>query len=155
MKGLVVYDSVYGNTKMVADAIAEQIRAEGHEAVVQSAKDGMPKKLDADFAFVGSPTRMARMTGPAKKFVKKLSKSSWGSKPVCLFDTIMPGVLEQKGRWSGTAAEKLHELAREKGLNAHSPVLHTTVTALKGPLEKDAADKAKAYVKDFLTTLHA
>jgi flavodoxin len=36
MKGLVVYDSVYGNTKMIAEAIAEQISAEGHEAVVQS-----------------------------------------------------------------------------------------------------------------------
>ena len=155
MKGLVVYDSVYGNTKMIAEAISEQIRAEGHEAVVQSAKDGVPDKLDADFAFLGSPTRMTRMTGPAKKFAKKLSKSAWGKRPIFLFDTIMPGVLEEKGKWGVTAAEKLSELAKDLGLNPHSPVLHATVTAMKGPLEKDATVKAKTYVKELLETFHA
>jgi len=155
MKGLVVYDTVYGNTKMIAEAIAEQIREEGHEAIVQSAKDGLPDKLDADFAFLGSPTRMATMTGPAKKFAKNLGKSAWGDRPLFLFDTIMQGVLENKGKWGGTAAEKLNELAKDLGLNPHSPVIHATVTAMKGPLEKDATVKARAYVKELLGTLHA
>lgn len=31
MKGVVAYDSVHGNTKQVAEAIAEQIRSEGHQ----------------------------------------------------------------------------------------------------------------------------
>jgi len=55
----------------------------------------------------------------------------------------------------GTAAAKLNELAKDPGLNPHSPVLHATVTAMKGPLEKDATIKAKAYVKELLETFHA
>jgi hypothetical protein len=95
------------------------------------------------------------MTGRTKKFAKNLSKSAWGNRPLFLFDTIIQGVLENKGEWGGTAAEKLRELAKELGLNPHSPVLHATVTALKGPLEKDATVKAKTYVKELLETFHA
>jgi hypothetical protein len=55
----------------------------------------------------------------------------------------------------GTAAERLSELAKDPGLNPHSPVLHATVTAMKGPLEKDATVKARAYAKGLLETFHA
>ncbi len=153
MKGLVVYDSYYGNTKAVAEAIAEEIRAMGHEAVMQSARDGFPKEMDFGFVFIGSPTRMTKMTGRTKKFVTKLGKSSWGSKPVYTYDTIMAGVMDNKGRWGGTAAQKLHDLARDVGLNPESPVLHTDVTEMRGPLAKDALDKARAYVRDRLSKL--
>jgi len=95
------------------------------------------------------------MTGRTKKFAKNLSKSAWGNRPLFLFDTIMQGVLENKGEWGGTAAEKLSELAKDLGLNPHSPVLHATVTTMKAPLEKDATVKARAYVKALLETLHA
>jgi flavodoxin len=40
MKGLIVFDSYFGNTKSVADAIAEQARAEGHEVEVVCVRDG-------------------------------------------------------------------------------------------------------------------
>lgn len=153
MRGLVVYDSYYGNTKAVAEAVAEEIRVLGHEAVMQSARERFPKDMDYSFVFIGSPTRMTKMTGRTKKFVKTLGKSSWGSKPVYTYDTIMVGVAENKGRWSGTAAQKLHDLARDVGLNPESPVLHAEVTDMKGPLAKDAIDKTKAYVREKLSKL--
>lgn len=153
MKGMVVYDTYFGNTKMVAEAIAEQIKADGHEAVLQSAREGMPQTLDADFMFIGSPTRIAKMTGKTKRFVKKLSKSSWGAKPICFFDTTGVGVEKATGRWSGTAAQKLHDLAREKGLNARDPVLHTEVKDVKGPLADDAVQKAKDFTHEVISSL--
>jgi len=153
MKGMVVYDTYYGNTKMVAEAIAEQIRADGHEAVLYSAREGMPQALDADFMFVGSPTRMTKMTGKTKRFVKKLSKSSWGAKPICFFDTIGLGVEKATGRWSGTAAQKLHDLAKEEGLNARSPVLHTEVKDMRGPLADNAVQKAKDFAHEVISSL--
>ncbi|MBU1158377.1 MAG: hypothetical protein KKE24_03455 [Candidatus Thermoplasmatota archaeon] len=153
MRGLVVYDSYYGNTKAVAEAIAEEIRAMGHDAVMHSARESFPKELDYGFLFIGSPTRMTKMTSRTKKFVKKLGKSSWSSKPVYTYDTIMTGAMENAGRWSGTAAQKLHDLAKDVGLNPDPSVLHTDVTGMKGPLAKDAIDKAKAYVRDSLSKL--
>lgn len=155
MKALVAYHSLYGNTKQVAEAIAEQIRKDGHEAQVQSVPAGLPEKLDFDFMFIGSPTRMAKMTGPVKRYLKNAIKSSWGNRPICMFDTILPGVTEKTGMWAGTAAQKMHDLAREKGMNVHSPILHAVVMDMKGPLDKDALDRARAYTHEFLTTLHA
>lgn len=146
MKGLVVYDSVYGNTKKVAEAIAEEIRAEGNEVAIRSAKDRFPEKMDVDFVLVGSPTRMGRMTGASRRFVKALGKSL-GNRPVGFFDTVMPGVIDKKG---STAAQRLHDLAKEKGLDAHAPVLHVTVTGMRGPLQLDAAELAKVFTREFL-----
>ncbi len=155
MKGLVVYDSRYGNTKVIAAAIAEELKAEGEDVELRSVADGLPEKLDADFVFVGSPTRMGKMTGPAKRVIKRLAKSSWGSKPVILFDTIMrvPGKPEPTGKWAKTAADWLYDLAKERGLDAHSEVYHGVVTGMKGPLEKDSVEKTRAWVKDFLSNM--
>ncbi|OGS42236.1 MAG: hypothetical protein A3K67_02575 [Euryarchaeota archaeon RBG_16_62_10] len=153
MKVLVAYHSLYGNTRLVAEAIGDQVKREGHEVKVQSVMDGLPGTLDYDVMFVGSPTRIAKATGPVKRFVKNLAKSSWGNKPVVFFDTILPGVLEKTGRWSGTASQKLSELASERGLSPHATVIHSTVIDVKGPLENDALDKAKASAHEILVAL--
>ncbi len=153
MKGLVVYDTVYGNTKLIAESIAEQIRAEGHTVDLRSAREGIPDEVAADFAFVGSPTRMAKMTRRAKKSVKVLAKGGWGDRPIFLFDTVMVDVDKEGGKWSGKAADKLHDLAKESGLRPRSPVLHIEVTGMKGPLASDATEKARAYVRDALASV--
>jgi len=149
MKGLVVYDSVYGNTKAVAEMIAAGIRSEGHEATVQSAKDDMPERTDSDFVIIGSPTRMGRMTRASRSFIKGLNKSTW-TKPFGFFDTVMQGVVEKKG---STAAQRLYDLAEERGLDARTPLFHAMVTGMRGPLQENTADNAKAFVKDFLASI--
>lgn len=153
MKGLVAYDSVYGNTKQIAEAIGEEIRAAGHEAQVMSVKDKLPELSGFDFAFVGSPTRIANASRASKRAVKKLARAPWGSKPLCAFDTIMPGVLEQKGRWGTTAGKVLADLGKKHGLNVREPTLHAYVKEIKGPLADDAVNQARAYTKEFLASL--
>jgi len=64
MKALVVYESMYGNTHLVADAIAEGLRTEG-EATVVPVKDISAELVDrADLLVVGSPTHVHGMTRP-------------------------------------------------------------------------------------------
>lgn len=56
MKVLVVYESMYGNTHLVADAIGDGLR-EGHEVEVVSVHDADRALLDgADLVVVGGPT---------------------------------------------------------------------------------------------------
>ncbi len=55
MKGLVLFRSHYGNTKQVADSIARQITALGHEAIVQDVRQKLPDLQDLDFVMIGSP----------------------------------------------------------------------------------------------------
>jgi flavodoxin len=62
MKGIVAYDSVNGNTKLIAEAMAEQLKVDGHDVEIVFIKDSVPSPM-GDFMFVGSPTRGMKMTG--------------------------------------------------------------------------------------------
>jgi flavodoxin len=156
MKGLVAYDSYYGNTKMVAIAIAKQIKADGHEAELVNLREGIPKQYSADFMFVGSPTRIGKMTRKTKKFIKKINRSTWGTKPIVAFDTYMKATdaSERMRRWTEYGAGYLiHDMLKERGLSVRSPPLKCLVTDMKGPLAGDALDKAKKYTHDFIESL--
>jgi flavodoxin len=156
MKGLVVFDSVYGNTKRVAEAIAEQIKTDGHSADLLNLGENEAKDVEADFIFVGSPTRMGRMTKKAKGFVEGLDKEYWKNRPIVSFDTVGPlsGDDEKRKKWleliTKSAATRMQELARERGLSAHPEVLHIAVTGFKGPLAPDALDMARRFTHRFI-----
>jgi menaquinone-dependent protoporphyrinogen IX oxidase len=161
MKGIVAYDSVHGNTKAVAEAIAEQIRSEGHQAELVSVREG-GSPIEGDFMFLGSPTRMSRATGEAREFVEKLDREYWRSRPIVIFDTVGPlsKDAEKRKKWLGmidegakNAASQLRELSRSRGLNVHSKILHLAVTGFKGPLASDALQMAREFTHQFLTEM--
>ena len=158
MKGVVVYDSVYGNTKQVAEAIAEQIRVEGHEAELRSLRESHPEPPKGDFMFVGSPTRIGNATRKARRFAKKLSASDWHQQPIVPFDTVMPMPTDEKQKEKArkyierSASHKLEEILKAKGLNV-KPVLRFTVTGMKGPLAEGAIEDAKRLTHEFIATL--
>ena len=68
MKVIIAFDSVYGNTKMVANEIAVLFREMGHESELIDLKQWDKKTPVGDILFVGSPTRMVMMTRPSKPF---------------------------------------------------------------------------------------
>jgi menaquinone-dependent protoporphyrinogen IX oxidase len=64
MQALVVYESMYGNTHTVADAIAEGLRTHG-EAIVVPVKDLTAELVEpAELIVFGSPTHVHGMTRP-------------------------------------------------------------------------------------------
>lgn len=158
MKTIVVYDSVYGNTKQVAEAISEQIKADGNESVLINLRENTKPSLNGDMMFLGSPTRWFKMTPEAKDFVKGMKALGWKDQPIVMFDTMM-GVPEDmaernKGSWTTKgAAPKLRDLAKEEGLKALDEVLHIGVTGLKGPLTATGKDEAKRYAQQVLASL--
>ncbi len=158
MKGIVAFDSVYGNTKKVAEAIAEEIKAQGHEAVLLDLGLAMRTNVDGDFLLVGSPTRMKRMTGRTKKFLRK-AKKNFAGKPMAAFDTIMappadPEKREQAKKWTENGAgPKIRDLAEKKGMKVFPEVLRAEVIDIKGPLTLYALDDSRAFVQRFLESL--
>ena len=159
MKGVVAYDSVYGNTKQVAEAIADQIRSEGHEVVLISLRDGGGAGASGDYLFVGSPTRIGRMTKKAKEFMEGLDKDHWRNKPIVVFDTVGPMSedKEKREKWlervEKSAATRLRDLARRQGLSVYQDVLHAAVTGFKGPLASDALETTKEFTHRFIASL--
>jgi len=75
-KVIVVYESKYGNTRQVAEAIIEGINEiERIEAVLKEPKHVEPTEvLDYDVILIGSPNHFGGPTRGIKKFIDKLGK---------------------------------------------------------------------------------
>jgi hypothetical protein len=63
MRALVIYESMYGNTHMVADAIVRGLADEGTDAVAISVAAATPEKVvGTDLVVVGGPTHVHSMS---------------------------------------------------------------------------------------------
>jgi menaquinone-dependent protoporphyrinogen IX oxidase len=156
MKGIVVYDTSYGNTKKIAETIAETLKESGIEADLFYVRD--VKKLNAknyDFFVLGSPTKFGTMSFTTKFFLGKVKSEEWMNKPFAAFDTENPENIErariENKEWS--AAEKIAQKLREKKMNQLLPVLKALVIGQKGPLVEGEIEKTKDYARELATKL--
>ena len=156
MKGIVVYDTSYGNTKKIAETIAETLRESGIEVDLFYVKD--VKKLSAKdhhFLVLGSPTKFGTMSFAIKFFLGKVKSEEWINKPFAAFDTENPENIEraqaENKEWS--AAEKISEKLREKKMNLVLPVLKALVLGQKGPLVEGEIERTKDYARELATKL--
>ena len=67
MKAVVIYESMYGNTHLIANAIAEGLRAHGEVTVVPVAEARATVVEDADLVVVGGPTHAHGMSRAATR----------------------------------------------------------------------------------------
>jgi hypothetical protein len=90
MNGLVVYESMYGNTAAVASAIAQGIAACGIEATCRPAGDVTHDDASrADLLVVGGPTHAHGMSRQSTRETAASDKSNDFAKP-----TLTPGLRE-------------------------------------------------------------
>ena len=164
MKAVVVYDTYYGNTKRVAEAIAEQLKVDGHEVDLRSVREDSTSPPQADVLFVGSPIRFGGPTGRIKKFVKKLDKDLWTGRPVVVFTTtgVMPkepATDEQKqsfDKWSLSGGRKLRDLAKARGLSALDNYLWVEVNqqdSKVATLVENGIEKTKQFTREIMAPL--
>jgi hypothetical protein len=67
MKAVIIYESMYGNTRAIAEAIGEGL-SEAAEVTVTSVADASPDLLqDADLVLVGGPTHVHGMSRPTSR----------------------------------------------------------------------------------------
>jgi menaquinone-dependent protoporphyrinogen IX oxidase len=145
MKGIVVYDTSYGNTKAIAETIAETLKESGIEVDVFGVKD--VKKFSAkdyDFLVVGPPTRFGTMSFAIRGFLGKVKREEWMHRPFAAFDTENPENLEKK---QGSAAEKIAAKLIDKKMNQLLPVLKAVVFGQKGPLKEGEIERTKEYAR--------
>jgi menaquinone-dependent protoporphyrinogen IX oxidase len=156
MKGIVIYDTSYGNTKKIAETIAETLKESGIEVDLFNVKE--VKKLSAkdyDFLVLGSPTKFGTMSFAIRFFLGKVKTEEWMNKPFAAFDTENPENMEkaraEMKEWS--AAEKIAEKLKEKKMNQLLPVLKAAVLGQKGPLQEGEIERTKDYAKELATKL--
>lgn len=130
-KVIVVYETKYGNTKLVAEKIIEGMKEVGiTEATLSEIKDFDFNKLaNYDAILIGSPNHIGGPTRGIKKFIDKLGKLSLNEKSFAVFDTYLGKDFEK-------AVKKMEKQINEKvpGLKMISPGLSIRVEGMKGPI---------------------
>jgi menaquinone-dependent protoporphyrinogen IX oxidase len=156
MEGIVVYDTSYGNTKKIAETIAETLKEAGIEVDLFYVKD--VKKLSAkdyNFLVLGSPTKFGTMSLTIRFFLGKAKSEEWMNKPFAAFDTENPENIEraqaENKEWS--AAEKIAEKLRDKKMKQMLPVLKAVVFGQKGPLKEGEIERTKDYTRELAVKL--
>jgi menaquinone-dependent protoporphyrinogen IX oxidase len=156
MKGIVVYDTAYGNTRKIAETIADTLKESGIEVDISDVEN--LKRLngkDYDFLVLGSPTKFGTMSLTIRFFLGKVKEEEWMNKPFAAFDTENPENIErarsENKEWS--AGEKIAEKLREKKLNQLLPVLKALVLGQKGPLVEGEIERTKDYARQLAVKL--
>jgi len=149
-KVIVVYESKYGNTKLVAETIIEGMReVEGMEAVLSERKEvDLNNIIDYDAILVGSPNHFGGPTRSVKKFIDKLGKLPLKGKMFAVFDTYIRGDFEK-------AVKKMEKRINEKapGLKRIAPGLSIKVKGIKGPVLGEELPKCKEFGNKIATQI--
>ncbi len=135
MKSLVLYESKYGNTHKVADAIAEGIGGK-----ICCVSDFNPTMLaDVELLVVGSPIHGWQPSEDTGQFLTHLDREVLKGKYVATFDTGFKSIL------SGNAASKILTKLKRAGGRQLMATEKFVVEKAEGPLAPGELDRAKAW----------
>ncbi|MGA9397180.1 MAG: flavodoxin family protein [Anaerolineaceae bacterium] len=151
MKSLIIYDSVYGNTEKVAQAIGKSLKSKGNVRVI-SIKDARVEELKVlDLRVVGSPTQAFNPLPAVTHWLKALSKGSLAGIRVAAFDTRMDikkidnKFLTFMTGINGYAAKKIADLLVKKGGKFAADPGGFIVEESEGPLRTGELERAAAW----------
>lgn len=141
-KVIVVYESKYGNTKLVAEKIIEGMNEVGGiDAVLSELEEvDLNKVASYNAILIGSPNHFGGPTRGIKKFIDKLGKLPLEGKMFAVFDTYIKGDFEK-------VVKKMERRINEKvlGLKWMAPGLSIEVQGMKGPFVEGELPKCKEF----------
>lgn len=144
MKGLVVYDSKFGNTEKVARAISAALGAEESVRTVKVDAVAAEDLKDLDVVVVGSPVHAWRPTKEMQAFLNGLQPNALSGVQAAAFDTRFGP------RLAGAAADNIEKALRKQGCTIVAPATGFLVLGSKGPLAEGELDKAAVWAKQIL-----
>lgn len=150
MKTVIVYDSMFGNTKKVAEAIGEGLLGEVLLLMPKEVK--MSVLSNIDYLIVGSPTHGGRPTPELETFLRKIPAGSLKGVYVAAFDTRFAPAEHGLGlrilmvviRF---AAERIAKTLTRKGGRLLLEPEGFIVNDKEGPLKKGELERARDWGK--------
>jgi flavodoxin len=154
MNSLVLYDSQFGNTGRVAQAIGEALGDTGQVAVVRVGEANLEQLGGLDLFVVGSPTQRFSPTPAATEFLKSIPAGLLDGIRVAAFDTRFTieniekvRVLAFFVRIFGYAAEKIARQLKSKGGIPAAPPEAFYVLDTEGPLRDGELERARTWAR--------
>lgn len=147
---IVIYDTKYGNTKLVAEKIIEAINQTSKITTeITDIKDAKIEKItNFEVIVIGTPNHWGGPVRGVKKLIDKLGKVDSKAKGIAVFDTYIKTDFEK-------AVKKMEKRIIEKIPNIRiiTPGLSIKVDDMKGPVSQGEFPKAKEFGKKIATQL--
>jgi flavodoxin len=145
---MVVYDSAYGNTKSVAEAIAGSLGE--LQATTVPVGDFTPGSLEAgDLLIIGSPINGWRPTPKITAMLSALGDGSLMGVRAAAFDTRVRMFIH------GDAAKKITHALKAGGAGIIAEPMPFYVKGREGPLREGEIEKAEGWARTILTSLRS
>jgi flavodoxin len=156
VSALVVFESFFGNTEMVARAIADELGAPVTARALRVGELEPHHLQDVDLLVVGSATRAFRPSPGTQAWLKSLPPGKLDGVRVAAFDTRVD--VAQVGnrfltfmvRLFGYAAEPIEKALVRAGGEVAGPAAGFIVEDKEGPLREGETDRARAWARGLL-----
>jgi flavodoxin len=160
MKAMVVYDSAYGNTEKVAQAIGQALGPVEEVQVVRVGETSPEQLAGLTLLVAGSPTQKFSPLGTITSFLKSIPNNGLRGVKVAAFDTRFPqskieevGILAFFVRIFGYAAEPIAKRLQKKGGQLAVPPEGFYVSDTEGPLVEGQLERAADWARQIVATL--
>lgn len=153
MKGVVVFDSKYGNTENIAEEIKNVLVKAGHDVDLLTVKKSFGLEAGYyEFIVLGAPTHIGRTSRNSRKFLKKMPEDEWAGKRFAAFDTVMKSFSE-KSPIETNAAEQIDAAFNYLRLSRIVKPMEFEVVGTKGPLAGGELEKARKFAASINSAL--
>ena len=139
MKNLIVYDSFFGNTKLIAETIGKELDSDTKIIHVSEFKKEMLNGVS--LLIVGSPILGWRPSEKIAAFLMGFGKDELKGVNAGTFDT------RAKIFFHGDATKKMSEMLKNCGANIVLDPMYFYVKGKEGPLFDDELENAKKWIK--------
>jgi flavodoxin len=148
MKTLIVYDSLYGNTRIIAEAVAAAIP--GEVTLVHVGEVELKEVGAQDLLIIGAPTHGGNASDPVKALLEKLPAPGKDSPKAAAFDTRMPNWWLKP---FGFAGPKISNNLKTKGWDVLVPGEGFIVTGGEGPLRDGEEQRARSWAEGIVEAI--
>jgi len=159
MKVLIIYDSVFGNTEKIAQAIGNSLDSKENVETLR-VSDVKPEQLiGLELLIVGSPTRIFKPTKAIMNFLNKIPLNGIKGIKVAAFDTrisiadVSSRLLNILVKLFGYAAKPIADKLEKKGGNLIILPEGFFVIDSKGPLKDGELERAADWAKLIMKTI--
>lgn len=151
MNALVIYDSKFGNTAQIAQAIATVLQDHGLVRLVPVAEAETVTLDSVDLLAVGGPTQGHGISPALTAWLANLPRDAAQGIATVTFDTRF-----RKPAWlTGSAAHTLAKRLEQHGYHMVAPAESFFVAGTEGPLEDGEMERAAAWTREIAVRLAA
>ena len=153
MKTLIVYDSFFGNTEKIAQAIGNSLGSKEDVETLRVSDIKFEQLIGLELIIVGSPTRVFKPTKAIMNFLNKIPLDSLKGVKVAAFDTRISTVdvnsrfLNILVKLFGYAAKPIADKLEKKGGSLIIPPEGFFVKDSEGPLKDGEPERAADWAK--------